>query len=341
MKRCLLFEKELLNSYELLATYDLSCMRLVYNLSLKYSLIDLEILLMTLRQLKAFLAVAQTLSFAEASNKVFLSQPALSLAIKSLEESVGGRLLVRTTRSVSLTAEGKTLYDKGRRLVDEWDAMEEEMRQLFCLERGMLSLAAMPSFAANQLPDVIGLFRQKFPAINVQINDVIAEETVAMVRSGKVELGVTFRPPGLADLDEFTKLTTDEFVSVVPFDHPLSQRERVSWLELIEYDFIALQRPSMVRMLVEETLLEAGIELDVAFDSHQLATVGRMVSNGLGVSVVPALCAQQMEGLGAKVIPVHSPTVSCDLGILTKQKHQLSVPAQAMFEFLMEFYSIH
>lgn len=175
---------------------------------------------MTLKQLKAFLAVAQTLSFAEASNKVFLSQPALSLAIKSLEESVGGRLLVRTTRSVSLTAEGKTLYDKGRRLVDEWDAMEEEMRQLFRLERGMLTLAAMPSFAANQLPEVIGLFRQKFPAINVQINDVIAEETVDMVRSGKVELGVTFRPPGLADLDEFTKLTTDEFVSVVPIDHP-------------------------------------------------------------------------------------------------------------------------
>ncbi len=296
---------------------------------------------MNMRQLKAFMAVAQTLSFAEASKKIFISQPALSLAIKSLEESVGGRLLIRTTRAVSLTAEGKTLYEKGRRLVDEWDAMEEEMRQLFRLERGMVSVAAMPSFAASQLPEVIALFRQKYPVINVQIHDVIAEETVEMVRSGKVELGVTFMPPGMADIDGFTKLARDEFVSVIPVGHPLSNRETVSWSELLESDFIALQRPSMVRMLVEKTLSDAGIELDVTFDSHQLATVGRMVSNGLGVSVVPALCVQQMEQLGAKVVPIHSPTVSCDLGVLTNQKDQLSVPAQAMFDVLMKFYTVN
>jgi LysR family carnitine catabolism transcriptional activator len=293
---------------------------------------------MTLRQLKAFLAVARTLSFAEASNKLFISQPALSLTIKKLEENMGGRLLVRTTRTISLTVEGKILYEKGNRLVAEWDAMEEEMRQLFRLERGMVSIAAMPSFAANQLPEVIKLFRAKYPVINVQVQDVIAEETVSMVRSSKVELGVTFRPPGLAELDEFTQLTHDTFVSVIPADHPLGQRERISWAELLEYDFIALQRPSMVRILIEKTLSDAGIDLDVTFDSHQLATVGRMVSNGLGVSVVPSLCIQQMEQLGAKVVPIHSPTVSCDLGVLTKQRHKLSVPAQAMFDVLMEFY---
>lgn len=294
---------------------------------------------MTLRQLKAFLAVAQTLSFAEASKKVFMSQPALSLAIKSLEEGVGGRLLVRTTRSVALTPEGKALYERSRRLVNEWDAMEEEMRQRFALERGLVSIAAMPSFAANQLPDLIGEFRERYPGISVQVHDVIAEETVELVRAGKVELGVTFHPEGLAEQDTFMALMVDQFVAVLPSDHPVANQASITWDELADDEFIALQRPSMVRMRVEEKLAEAGIQLDVAFDSHQLATVGRMVGSGLGVSVVPALCQRQMIEAGARVVPLHSPVIESELGILTRKNYQLSAPAQAMFDVIIRYFS--
>ncbi|MFL0808038.1 MAG: LysR family transcriptional regulator [Oceanobacter sp.] len=295
---------------------------------------------MTLRQLKAFLAVAQTLSFAEASKKMFMSQPALSLAIKSLEDSVGGQLLVRTTRAVSLTPEGKALYERGRRLVNEWDDMEEEMRQRFALERGLVSIAAMPSFAANQLPEIIARFRQRYPGINVQVNDVVAEETVELVRDGKVELGVTFRPEGTWEQDQFTPLRLDQFVAVLPADHPLSGLEDVSWQQLSDEAFIALQRPSMVRARIEEALLAAGLSLDVAFDSHQLATVGRMVGAGLGVSVAPSLCQQQMLDAGACIVPLRNPVIESELGVLTKRSHELSAAGQAMFDVILQYFAV-
>lgn len=294
---------------------------------------------MTLRQLKAFLAVAQTLSFAEASKKIFISQPALSLAIKSLEDSVGGKLLVRTTRAVALTPEGRALYERGRRLVNEWDAMEEEMRQRFALERGLVSVAAMPSFAANQLPEIIARFRQRYPGINVQVNDVVAEETVDMVRAGNVELGITFRPDSLQEQDQFTPLCIDQFVAVLPPHHPASGCASVSWKQLSGDEFIALQRPSMVRAKIEEGLSAAGIPLDVAFDSHQLATVGRMVGAGLGVSVAPSLCQQQMLDAGASIVPLKNPVIESELGVLTKCSHELSAAGQAMFDVILQCFS--
>ncbi|MGB0664098.1 MAG: LysR family transcriptional regulator [Pontibacterium sp.] len=293
---------------------------------------------MTLKQLRAFLAVAQTSNFAEASEKVFVSQPALSLAIKSLEDDLGGKLFFRTTRSVSLTPEGEVLYERGRRLMSEWERMEEEMRQHFVLERGTVSIAAMPAFAANCLPDVISRFRKNYPGINVQVDDVVAEETVAMVRNGKVELGVTFRPEGLNDADHFERLSVDNFVAILPPKHPLAEKSVVTWADLLTEDFIALQQPSMVRELVAKRLAEVGLTLDVTFDSHQFATVGKMVSAGLGVSVVPSLCAGHMTQLGAQVVEVAEPAISSELGVLTRKGAQLSVAAQALYDCLVEGY---
>ena len=101
---------------------------------------------MTVKQLRAFVIVAQTLSFVQACERLYMSQAALSLSIKALEEGLGGRLFSRTTRSVSLTPEGLALLPMARRLIAEWDNTEDEMRQRFTLRRGRVALAAMPSF---------------------------------------------------------------------------------------------------------------------------------------------------------------------------------------------------
>ncbi|WP_163557631.1 LysR family transcriptional regulator [Halomonas sp. NO4] len=288
---------------------------------------------MTLKQLRAFLAVAQTLSFTQACEHLHLSQPALSLAIKGLEESLGGRLLIRTTRSVRLTPEGESLVPLAKRLLADWDNAEEVMRQRFTLQLGRLALAAMPSFACNQLPAVLMAFRRQHPRIEVTVHDVINEQVIDMVRRQRVELGIAFEPAagdGLA----FTPLFEDRFVAVVPPDSPLADATTLRWAELLRDDFITLQRPSMVRLLLEQELAEQGIELPVAFESHQLATVGRMVASGLGVSAVPALCRQQMHELGGRCLPLTEPIIARPVGVLSPAGQELSVAAQAMQEIL-------
>ncbi|MBF2981091.1 LysR family transcriptional regulator, partial [Pseudomonas aeruginosa] len=268
---------------------------------------------MTVKQLRAFLAVAQSLSFAQAGERLHLSQPALSLAIKSLEESLGGPLLERTTRSVSLTPEGETLLPLALRLLADWDNTEELLRQHFTLQLGKVSIAAMPSFAGNLLPLVLKTFRERHPRVNVAVHDVINEQVLEMVRNRRVELGIAFEPESLENL-EFTPFYSDRFVAVVPTGSPLSGQERISWRELLGEPFITLQRPSAVRLLLEESVAAEHGRLPVAFESHQLVTVGRMVAQGLGVSAVPTLCIQQMQELGARCLPLYAPQVQRRVG---------------------------
>jgi len=288
---------------------------------------------MTIKQLRAFLAVAQTMSFAQASERLYISQPALSLSIRALEDGLGGRLFSRTTRSVSLTPEGKALFPLARRLVAEWDSVEDNLRRHFTLQRGHVAIAAMPSFAGNRLPSLLMRFREQYPEIGITVHDVINEQVVEMVRNRQVELGITFEPASDPSL-EFRHLYQDRFMAVVPPDSPLASRMELSWHDLRAFPLITLQRPSAVRMMLEEHLSVEGEKLDVAMECHQLATVGRMVGSGLGVSVVPALCIQQMYELGAHCIALIDPIIERPIGMLTKADHELSVAARALADVL-------
>ncbi|MDI5892084.1 LysR family transcriptional regulator [Halomonas rhizosphaerae] len=290
---------------------------------------------MTVKQLRAFLAVARTLSFTQACEHLHLSQPALSLAIKGLEESLGGRLLIRSTRSVRLTPEGESLVPLAKRLIAEWDNTEELLRQRFTLQLGRLAVATMPSFASNLLPPALRVFRQRHPRVNVTVHDVINEQVIEMVRARQVELGLVFEPEATGSLT-FTPLFRDRFVAVVPADSRLAERARLGWATLMTRDFIALQRPSMVRRLLEQQLQSRGVTLPAAFECHQLATVGRMVASGLGVSAVPSLCIAQMQELGAVCVPLEDPVIERDVGVLTWNNHELSVAALALQEVLAE-----
>ncbi|MGL4316105.1 MAG: LysR family transcriptional regulator [Pseudomonas sp.] len=290
---------------------------------------------MTIKQLRAFLCVAQTLSFAQACTRLHLSQPALSLTIKNLEEELGGALFVRTTRSVVLTPEGETLLPIARHLLADWESAEDLMRQHFTLQLGRVAIAALPSFAANQLPTALKLFCSRHPRINVTVHDVINEHVVDMVRDRRVELGVVLEPDSLDGMS-FQPFYTDRFVAVVPPDSPLSAGKKVTWKRLLGEPFIALQRPSAVRLLIEERIASQHGRLQVAFESHQLATVGRMVAQGLGVSVVPSLCVQQMEELGARCIVVEQPRVEQRVGLIHLSGRSLSMAAQALADSLME-----
>ncbi len=125
-------------------------------------------------------------------------------------------------------------------------------------------------------------------------------------------------------------------MAVVPADSPLAERRTLDWHTLLSEDFITLQRPSMVRLMLEQRLRAEGIELPVAFESHQLITVGRMVAAGLGVSAMPSLCIGQMHELGARCLPLEAPTIQRAVGVFAANAEALSVAAQALREVIQE-----
>lgn len=291
----------------------------------------------TVKQVRAFVAVAKTRSFADASGMIHLSQPAISIAIKNLESAFGGQLFSRTTRALALTPEGEAFLPLAERLLVDWDDVIGDMKNRFALQRGKLTLAAMPSFACNLLPSAISRFRDLYPQINIAVDDVVAEEVVEMVRAGRVEIGITFDP---VDSDDFTfePLFDDRFIAALPSEHPLSGLGSITWNQLLEEDLILLQRPSNLRMFLDDNIQSLGLTPKVAYECHQLATVGRMVAKQLGVSVIPALCTEQMNELGAITRPLAHPVLSRRVGIITRSRFPLSTAARAMKQELLNIF---
>lgn len=292
----------------------------------------------TIKQIRAFIAVAQAKSFAEACELVHLSQPALSISIKKLEENIGGKLLVRSTRMLALSPEGAEFLPVAKRLLLDWDNALHDIHNIFSLNRGNLSISAMPSFASTKLPEHIMSYRQEYPGINIKIHDVIAEDAVLMVQEGKTELAICFNPGLYQDLI-FTPLFSDEFVAAFPSDHELTTLKQLTWQSLSKYPFIALKPPSSIRHIIDSKLIELNLSLAVEFEANQLSTIAKMVATGLGISAVPSLYIGHMETLGLKCQAV-TPIISRQVGIVTRRRYPLSQSAQAFVNMLQKKYTI-
>ena len=286
-----------------------------------------------INQIVVFTTVARTGSFAEAAIQLHLSQPALSVAMKNLEQSLGGKLLARTTRSVTLTPEGKAFYPVARRLLSEWEQSMQDVRNHFALGRGKLDIAAMPTYTTNFLPKILAEFHSQYPNIHITVHDVIAENVVQMVREERSELGITFAPEDAPDL-HFQPLYQDRFVAILPFKHPLLEKQTLKWIDLLACPHLSLQRPAGTRKLIDQALQEKGLLLTPAFESHQLVSIGRMVNEGLGLSVVPSTSRAQMEEMGLQCRAISAPVITYQVGIVTRPQQALSAAALAMQQLI-------
>ncbi|WP_119165332.1 LysR family transcriptional regulator [Algihabitans albus] len=281
------------------------------------------------RQLQAFVAVADLRSFRAAGDRIGLSQPALSLAIKSLEQQLGGPLIDRRARSCELTREGATFYPAAARLLSDWDAAVEDARSLFAMERGRVSAAALPSIAAGYLPAVLSDYLERHPRIDVEIFDVIAGRVLQLVRDGRADFGLSVRPPQGSGVT-FELLLRERFVVVHPPGHPIGCGGRTSSAELQDYPFIALSRSSSVRKALDDTLGERLLKLRPVIEVEQLSTAATLVVQGRGLTAVPEACLPLMRVYGLSAVPLEQPEIGREIGVLTRTEGSLSVAAQAL-----------
>ena len=149
---------------------------------------------MTLKQLKAFLVLARTLNYANAANELCLSQSALSLSIKTLEEELGGKLFKRNTRRVEITLEGQSLIPYAKKLLANWEDMEKDVKQRFKLNRGTLNIASMPFATHAVLPEVMHDFAQQHPNISFSIHDITNEKSLKRFKKAFLRLVFVLNP---------------------------------------------------------------------------------------------------------------------------------------------------
>lgn len=287
----------------------------------------------TLKTVSAFVQLAESKTFAEAADKLHITQPALSTSIKKLEEHLGGLLFSRNTRNVSLTQEGSVFLPQAKRLLVDWSDSMADMQSLFAIQQGSLTVAAMPSFAEGRLSAILARFHQSFPKIKIRVLDVVMEEVIASVKSGRAEIGFTFLPERLEGLI-FERLFDDSFIAVVSKGHRFTECESISWVEAFAHPFVAMNRNSSVRNWLETVASEKQQPINLVAEANQLGTVGQLVGQGIGVSIVPQLCKQQMLAKGLVCLPLRERALVKPVGMIQTKRDTLSVAASGLWKTL-------
>ncbi len=284
------------------------------------------------RQLRAFMALVGERNFTRAAAASHLSQPAFSALIRQLEESLGVKLFERSTRFVELTAEGSDFEAAARRVLDEVGVALAGVSDRAARRRGRVSIALLPSLAADWLPGVLAGFHAAYPGIEMQVADVLSEPCIDAVRAGRADFALAATRADTPEL-RAELFCSDGFHLVCPVAHPLASLPNVRPRDVTVYPFIHLSRTSSVRQYIDAAThpqpLASVLEVD------QLATVSGMVRAGLGISIVPALTLYQFASPELAVRPIKWPGLTRHIYLVRRRDRGLSIAAQGFHDWVL------
>ncbi|MEU5419341.1 LysR family transcriptional regulator [Streptomyces sp. NPDC001407] len=283
---------------------------------------------MDIRQLEYFLAIVDEGGFHRAASVLYVSQPALSQAVRSLERDLGGALFHRTGRRAVLTEAGRALIEPARAAVRSLRTARARVAAVHELKEGRLDMAVMPSQAVEPLTTMVRAFSDRWPGVTVVIKAAFTpQEVVGMVRTGVAELGLLAVPGPLPDKDVTAHLVEEQrFVLLTPPDGPFAEQRSLSREELSGCRLIVGQRGTGMRSYVED-LREGGIALSIAAETEHRVAILPLVLAGVGLAVVTESWRALAERAGARVLDLE-PRRALRVGLISR-KAELSPAASA------------
>lgn len=242
---------------------------------------------LNLKEVRAFLAIVELGSFTRAASRLNLSQPALTVQIKRLEEVLQTRLFDRNSRNVALTPVGRSLIPLLRKSLRDMENLLHDAKALSNGSVGEIRIACLPSFAASLLPDLVLAFRKERPGVTFQIHDTVASTIVDLVNDEEVDIGLTGGEVFHADI-EVLHSSEDRMCVVCAKDHPLAKKRHVSAADIARNPLVLTARGTSVRDIIDAAMRDSGCTPDVTCEPTYMMTAVAMVRAGLGVTVLPA-----------------------------------------------------
>jgi LysR family carnitine catabolism transcriptional activator len=287
---------------------------------------------LTLRQVRAFIAVAELAHFTRAGERLGLSQSSVSTLVRELEDNLGLRLFDRHTRMLRLTQAGAEMLPLARKALADLDRAFGSSHDLRSLGRGRVKVAAASLQAALLMPRVIKDFCDEFPGIRIDVHDVTEYEVIEKLRAGDVDFGLG---SALAMQDIVARpLTTDTFVAVMPAGHPLAQQPVVTWRELADVPLIGPPPGNAVREQLDLALARQGITLRRSHEVILPLTILGMVEGGLGIAVMTSAMSRLALALGLVTRDVAEPVIQREMSLLFHADRTLSPAAEAFSDRL-------
>lgn len=267
--------------------------------------------------IQAFLAIVENGSFQLAATQLHLSQTAISHRMRKLEESLGVRLVTRTTREVSLTEAGRALLPRARSAVRELGLSCESVRKHGQYANDWLVFACLPTVAAGIMTPLLQACQERFSDMPVRVYDSTIREIAELVEARTAAFGISVLQTSRAEL-AVERVADEAFVLACPEDHPLAAASApVPWEQLQNESLIRISLPSGNSMTIDDALGPLRDRLRWRYEAQHNNMALEMVRAGLGLTVVPQLSVP--EGAGLHTLPIVEPQVLRTLAITTRR----------------------
>jgi DNA-binding transcriptional LysR family regulator len=290
--------------------------------------------------MRAFTALARTGSFTLAAAYLHVTQAALSGLIKELEQTLGIRVVDRSTRKVALTDMGRELYPLFSKMIDDLDGALLDIANHTQLKKGVVRIAAPQLMACTLLPEAIAAYRADYPDIQVRLVDCAVENVTGRVFSGEVDFGIGPERDASTQIDAAV-LFEMPFVMVFPQGHPLEGRDRLTWSDLADYPFISLQGQFTERLLSDIHSALRDVPLNPANEVTFMTTALAMVSAGLGVTVCLPYAEPLVRLYRLHMRRLYEPELTRRFFVYTRDNRSLSPAAESFIAFLFKFVEAH
>ncbi|MBN1382642.1 MAG: LysR family transcriptional regulator [Deltaproteobacteria bacterium] len=292
----------------------------------------------TIQQLEILIELVEAGSFTQAARRIYLSQPTLTKHIKNLEEMIEFPVVIRTRGGVSLTPEGRILYDHARRICRLRDDAHDKILKLKDQDRGDIFVCASNIPSTYILPRLLGGFQKLYPRIRIQIQVGDSEEALQMVLTGQSEIGFVGKEPHEKRLN-VEPLWTDQLVLAAPADHEWQKVPAITLTELAKVPFIIRERGSGTRETLDIYLQKnAGVNLSdftVVCEMGSSEAVKEAVIAGVGVSILSdqAVAREREEGIIA-VIPIRDFHIERNFYLIYKKQFNLMAYHRRFLDFV-------
>lgn len=285
---------------------------------------------MDLRALQYLLSLAERGSITAAARDHYVTQPAVSIRLRKLQDELGAVLFEIDGRSVRFTRAGRTVLEYARRVADLDREMQRELADLGGLRRGRISLGTIDAASIYVLPDVYSRFQQRYPGIDIHIEIAATAPLVRKLRGGEIDCLIGTLPVDEAAGMEIFPIYEESLVVIAPPNHPLTRRRRVTVRNLARYDFISFHEESITRGIIERVLVAKGVtpRISMAIDSPD--AIKNLVSSGIGLAILPERAVGD-EVADGRVVPlrVAGLTITRTLGLFVPEHRYLSRPVRA------------
>jgi DNA-binding transcriptional LysR family regulator len=275
-----------------------------------------------IKYLQYFIEVTRTGNFTSAAENLFITQPALSRIIKSMEDELDTQLFIRTRKKLILTDAGHALKKHTLEIQKHLQQLDEELDQMSMLEKRHIRIGLPTIINSTFFSQLIASFHQEYPEVTFQLEEDGSKANEEKIVNDLLDFGVVVLPDKNKNIDYYM-FVNEKLKLVVPSSHHFAEKQEVSLQELKEENFIMFNRDFELRNLVMTACREAGFQPIIISETSQLDFIEEMVANDLGITLLPeGICRELTNDI--KTISINNPEIQWSLAMIWKKDAHLS-----------------